>query len=58
MDAAGGDRARARERLFAAYKKQGGGGGGGGLSFESKQPETPLDTMAGLLLGSPDFQLR
>jgi uncharacterized protein (DUF1800 family) len=33
-------------------------GGGGGLNFQSNQPETPLDTMAGLLLGSPDFQRR
>jgi uncharacterized protein (DUF1800 family) len=38
----------------AAYK----GGKGGGLDFLSNQPETPLDTMAGLLLGSPEFQRR
>jgi uncharacterized protein (DUF1800 family) len=31
---------------------------GGGQGFQSNQPETPLDTMAGLLLGSPDFQRR
>jgi uncharacterized protein (DUF1800 family) len=31
---------------------------GGGLDFLSNQPETPLDTMAGLLLGSPEFQRR
>jgi uncharacterized protein (DUF1800 family) len=38
----------------AAYKS----GKGGGLDFQSNQPETPLDTMAGLLLGSPEFQRR
>jgi uncharacterized protein (DUF1800 family) len=33
--------------------------GGGGPGFaQSAQPETPLDTMAGLLLGSPEFQRR
>jgi hypothetical protein len=32
--------------------------GGGGRGFQNNQPETPLDTMAGLLLGSPDFQRR
>jgi uncharacterized protein (DUF1800 family) len=32
---------------------------GGGQGFQNRnQPETPLDTMAGLLLGSPDFQRR
>jgi uncharacterized protein (DUF1800 family) len=31
---------------------------GGGLDFQTNQPETPLDTMAGLLLGSPEFQRR
>ncbi len=32
---------------------------GGGQGFQNlNQPETPLDTMAGLLLGSPDFQRR
>jgi uncharacterized protein (DUF1800 family) len=34
------------------------GGKGGGLDFQSNQLETPLDTMAGLLLGSPEFQRR
>ncbi len=38
----------------AAYAKKGGRGDGG---FQPG-PETPLDTMAGLLLGSPDFQRR
>ncbi len=38
----------------AAYGKKGGRGEGG---FQPG-PETPLDTMAGLLLGSPDFQRR
>jgi uncharacterized protein (DUF1800 family) len=32
-------------------------GGGGGAGFNA-QPGTPLDTMAGLLLGSPEFQRR
>jgi hypothetical protein len=32
--------------------------GGGGRDFQSSQPASPLDTMAGLLLGSPDFQRR
>jgi uncharacterized protein (DUF1800 family) len=32
-------------------------GGGGGAGFNA-EPGTPLDTMAGLLLGSPDFQRR
>jgi len=41
--------------LKAAGKR---GGKGGGLDFQSNQPETPLDTMAGLLLGSPEFQRR
>jgi len=30
----------------------------GGMDYLSNQPETPLDTMAGLLLGSPEFQRR
>jgi hypothetical protein len=29
-----------------------------GLGQRQNQPETPLDTMAGLLMGSPDFQRR
>ena len=29
-----------------------------GAGLQNDQPETPLDTMAGLLLGSPDFQRR
>jgi uncharacterized protein (DUF1800 family) len=29
-----------------------------GAGLNASQPETPLDTMAGLLLGSPDFQRR
>jgi uncharacterized protein (DUF1800 family) len=37
----------------AAYGKKGGGAQG----FQP-EPATPLDTMAGLLLGSPDFQRR
>jgi uncharacterized protein (DUF1800 family) len=39
-------------------KKGGGGQGGGGFDQLANMPETPLDTMAGLLLGSPDFQRR
>jgi len=31
---------------------------GGGRDFQNNQPASPLDTMAGLLLGSPDFQRR
>jgi hypothetical protein len=38
----------------AAYGKN---GRGGGQEFQPG-PATPLDTMAGLLLGSPDFQRR
>lgn len=34
------------------------GQGGGGFDQLANLPETPLDTMAGLLLGSPDFQRR
>jgi len=35
-----------------------GRGRGQGEGFQATTPETPLDTMAGLLLGSPDFQRR
>lgn len=31
---------------------------GASFTYAASQPETPLDTMAGLLLGSPDFQRR
>ena len=39
------------------------GAGGGGVAGEAggaavKQNEVPLDTMAGLLMGSPEFQRR
>ena len=37
---------------------KGGRGGGYGQGFQADKPGTPLDTMAGLLLGSPDFQRR
>jgi uncharacterized protein (DUF1800 family) len=40
----------------ALYGKK--GGGGYGQQFLTDKPETPLDTMAGLLMGSPDFQRR
>ena len=33
-------------------------GAGNGLNLNADAPESPLDTMAGLLLGSPDFQRR
>ena len=33
-------------------------GGAGRQAYQGYQPGTPLDTMAGLLLGSPDFQRR
>ena len=33
-------------------------GGRKDVGFQADAPETPLDTMAGLLLGSPDFQKR
>ena len=38
--------------------RTGGRRGGGGRDFQNSQPASPLDTMAGLLLGSPDFQRR
>ena len=38
--------------------RTGGRKGVGGRDFQSNQPASPLDTMAGLLLGSPDFQRR
>jgi len=37
---------------------QAGRRGGYGQGFQADKAETPLDTMAGLLLGSPDFQKR
>jgi hypothetical protein len=33
-------------------------GANGGFDAVAAQPATPLDTMAGLLLGSPEFQRR
>jgi len=42
-------------RAQALYGKR---NGGNGPSFLSDKPEAPLDTMAGLLIGSPDFQRR
>jgi len=42
----------------AAMPKRGKAGRGGGQGYQMDRPETPLDTMAGLLLGSPDFQRR
>jgi hypothetical protein len=38
--------------------RTGGRRGGGGRDFQNNRPASPLDTMAGLLLGSPDFQRR
>jgi len=42
----------------AATLKRVKAGRGGGQGYQMDRPETPLDTMAGLLLGSPDFQRR
>jgi hypothetical protein len=42
---------RGKRAGFRAYQQ-------GGLSLNDSKPGTPLDTMAGLLLGSPDFQRR
>jgi len=52
--AAGDDAAEqgAGMMVRAGYGRRGGGGG------QQGGPATPLDTMAGLLLGSPDFQRR
>jgi uncharacterized protein (DUF1800 family) len=44
--------------LRARLGRKGGGGKAGGFDQLANLPETPLDTMAGLLLGSPDFQRR
>jgi uncharacterized protein (DUF1800 family) len=41
--------------MRASFGRKGGGRAGG---FQAGGPETPLATMAGLLLGSPDFQRR
>jgi hypothetical protein len=54
MAADAGQDARPR-RLVRAKSGEGYGGGRAGQNY---QPGTPLDTMAGLLLGSPDFQRR
>jgi uncharacterized protein (DUF1800 family) len=42
----------------AGILRVGGRRGGGRGDLQLNQPATPLDTMAGLLLGSPDFQRR
>jgi hypothetical protein len=47
------EKAEDRGLLRASFGRKGAGGG-----FQVGRPETPLDTMAGLLLGSPDFQRR
>ena len=52
----GGQAMLLRARLGG--KKGGGGKDRGGFDQLANLPETPLDTMAGLLLGSPDFQRR
>jgi len=49
------DDAMQPRRAQALYGKR---NGGNGPSFLSDKPEAPLDTMAGLLIGSPDFQRR
>jgi uncharacterized protein (DUF1800 family) len=45
-------------RFRAAIYGKMNGKRGDGQRYLSDKPETPLDTMAGLLLGSPDFQKR
>jgi uncharacterized protein (DUF1800 family) len=55
-EASDDDMAGAAKLLRA--KNGGGGNYGGGQGFQANTPGTPLDTMAGLLLGSPDFQRR
>jgi uncharacterized protein (DUF1800 family) len=52
----GADMAAGQEMTAGLLGRRGGRGGGAG--FQADTPETPLDTMAGLLLGSPDFQRR
>ncbi|MDE1161878.1 MAG: DUF1800 domain-containing protein [Acidobacteriaceae bacterium] len=54
MGAQMGPKMRARRVAGDGSKK----GGGNGFSFQAGPPSTPLETMAGLLLGSPDFQRR
>jgi uncharacterized protein (DUF1800 family) len=44
-----------RMKSMSLYGKK---SGGNGPSFLNDKPEAPLDTMAGLLIGSPDFQRR
>jgi len=44
--------------IRAKAADKGYGRGRYGMGDQSDKPETPLDTMAGLLLGSPDFQKR
>jgi uncharacterized protein (DUF1800 family) len=53
-----GEMAGDGELLRAAYGKKGAGARGGDSFQAAGQAETPLDTMAGLLLGSPEFQRR
>jgi uncharacterized protein (DUF1800 family) len=58
-DAAAGDDMAGQARLIRAKAVDGGYGRGRyGQRNQADKPETPLDTMAGLLLGSPDFQKR
>jgi len=53
-EAAAGDMAGQAKLL----RVQTGRRGGYGQAFQADKAETPLDTMAGLVLGSPDFQKR
>ncbi len=55
MADAGEDMAAGQAKLM---RVQAGRRGGYGQGFQADKAETPLDTMAGLLLGSPEFQKR
>jgi uncharacterized protein (DUF1800 family) len=57
VETAGGEDMAAGAQLVRA-KATRKGRGGQGFDGMAGQPGTPLDTMAGLLLGSPDFQRR
>jgi len=55
---AGDDMAGQAKLIRANAANKGFGRGRYGMGDQADRPETPLDTMAGLLLGSPDFQKR
>jgi uncharacterized protein (DUF1800 family) len=52
------DTAQASQDIFGNGKLLRTSGRKGARDFQNNQPASPLDTMAGLLLGSPDFQRR